>query len=165
MSDARTIAQKISDGFKAATDLEPREGDAQSYNPSNLRNAAVDAFNLPADWKMNRESEKTFYKSLPEQMAQTSGSIAKVGPAKQIAQKLEAAMANGYKPTAAEGLALAKFNGSNTAVLPTHTQAAELAPLKPVKTLFNEPSKHLNALQSTPQGLVRPLKVTGGSGI
>jgi hypothetical protein len=90
MSDAKKIVDKIGNAFKTVTDLEEQAGDQTAYNPNNLRNAAVDAFGLPANWKMSKADEKAFYKGLPEQIAETAGSIAKVGgnAASQIVSKI-----------------------------------------------------------------------------
>jgi hypothetical protein len=163
------------------TTIEP--GDETRYNEtSNMTNMAVNALGLPQSWKTTLADEKRALAELPMQMGLgTMGSIGKVGKAQQIAskigvskeaemaaQKLEQAVSKGYKPTAAEAEAVAKFRGTQT-VVPTAQEAAakraQLAIKEPVKNIFAEPPKSLGALESTSQGLKRNLKITTGSGL
>lgn len=121
---------------------------------------------LPGE--MSVAEEKDYYRGLPQEMGMAAGSLLKADP-KKIAAKLESAMAQGYKPTAAEGLALSKFKNNPITALPTAQEAAGFRAKseikKPVREMFNLPEKNLGALQSTPQGPVRMLKITQGSGI
>jgi len=186
MADWSKVKATLLEKLNKAQNTTVEPGDEALYNDtSNMTNMAINALGLPKEWKTNLADEKRALAEMPMQMGLgTMGSIGKVGKAKQIAekigaakpmqnveqiaQKLEDAVAKGYKPSAAEAEAVAKFRGKQT-VLPTAQEAAakraQLNIKEPVQNMFVEPPKSLGALESTQQGLKRQLKITTGSGL
>ena len=101
---------KLLELLNKATDNEVKPGDDQQI-AANPWNKVVDTIGLPDRMKQTTADYKQAMTDLPQNMAQ-GGRISGVGAAELASQKLEEAMAKGYKPSAAEMYALSKFKGT-----------------------------------------------------
>lgn len=174
--EQRSAQRELEFNQKYNPSVVPQPGD-ETKPANNLRNMVMQKINqgLGTDFKdQTVAEEKQAYASLPREMGMSAGSISKTGAftrelAEQAALKLENAVAKGYKPTAAEGLAVSKFRGQQ-AIVPTAQEASGLrarveakAPdIRDVADQFNKPASTLSIQNGKP---VKKLPFSGGSGI